>query len=257
MTNQTNTSGGASIDGNVDANEFVGRDKTTINNIIVVGRFLEFAQIEGLLPKLEQEQNFASIVEAIESNVRNKLNDDLADAVAWTGEILGELLSKWEVEDVHKPLMTADMLDALVVHVGEKLMQNDYWDAFGTYISYQGAAYQDFVLPLEITTMLYEKNIRPTADADTEHLYIAIPKPPRGSTKKQTAKYVLASKEFYDSGGQSELQNISPHRLDHKARHLIIAGIILDLIRIKSENTISVQFLQSLADTFKPKVRLL
>jgi len=35
--------------------------------------------------------------------------------------------------------------------------------------------------------------------------------------------------------------------------YLIIAGIVLDLIRIKSDNTISAQFLKELADMVKPK----
>ena len=262
MTNQTNTSGGASIGGNVDTNEFVGRDKQTINNIVIVGRFLEFAQIEGLLPRLESEQDFASIAEAIEGNLAGRMDDDLAEAVAWVGEMLGEFFTEWIAENIPDnrdvPVPLIKLIRKLIVHLIQKLKANNYW---GVYPTFRGdivldknnepVTITDVILWLEATSQLLNHKQPNSIDKigiierDTTHwsledhvdnftpVYDLIIET---STVKNTAHKWLA------------LEDLTRHQL-----RLIIAGIVLDLIRIKSDNTISVQFLKELADMVKPK----
>jgi len=91
MDSQTNTGGGAAIGGKVRAGEFVGRDKL-VYNINVVGSLLHFAQIEGIFPKFQRSDNFASLTKAVESALGARLSSDLAEATAFAGEILGDFI---------------------------------------------------------------------------------------------------------------------------------------------------------------------
>ncbi|MEZ4673913.1 MAG: hypothetical protein R2932_06670 [Caldilineaceae bacterium] len=171
MTNQTNTSGGASIDGNVETNEFVGRDKTTIQYIVNVGMVFELARIGELFPQLHHSVDFSSIAQAIESNLDNRLNKELADAVVWVGELLNGFVNKWIVEDSDKPVVLSDIVNELISHVGTTLKINRYWDASsmsytdGLEISRNTTDYDfDSVLPLEVTTTLFQKNVSNTLE---------------------------------------------------------------------------------------------
>lgn len=236
MTNATNTSGGAAIGGNVTSDEFVGRDKITIHNIIIVGRFLEFAQIEGLLPKLEHEQDFTSIVSAIEANLGARLNDDLADAVAWTGEILDGLITE-HTEIGHSATAGIRRLATeLVPTVVTKLIEVGYWEEYSqTYISATGL--KSHILWLDATTMLLRKekgNVASTGIRSFDSLGDRI------DLAYEREKYGPSAK------------TLPIEQLTIRDLRIILAGIVLDLIRIKSDNTISVQFLQGLVNVVKP-----
>src|SRR5215210_1927192 len=103
MDSQTNTGGGAAVQGDVNAGrDVVGRDQT-INNIVVVGNFLRFAQGEGLFPKIQEAKDFTSVTEAIESVFGSDLNSNLAGATVFAGNILEDFVSKQIAKDPHKP----------------------------------------------------------------------------------------------------------------------------------------------------------
>ncbi len=241
MTNHTNTSGGASIGGNVETNEFVGRDKQTINNIIIVGRFLEFAQIEELLPKLEHKQDFSSVVEAIESNLGSRLDDDLADAVAWVGEILQRILPKVLPQDNLKPIVLSAIAPSIIRFIGVELQSNGFWKAYSqdSTLRVPAVASKD-IISLEVTTALvqrYKLN-------DLRQLYLLY------LAKSQNCR--LANLTYDSTLGDEVIQSLNLRKFSPRHIRLIIAGIVLDLIRIKSDNTISVQFIKELADIVKP-----
>ena len=232
MTNATNTSGGAAIGGNVNSDEFVGRDKTTTNNITVVIQLLHTAQINDILAAIKGDIKFSSIVETVEEILGKQLSDDLADATAWAGEILGELLNKYISADKSFPVRIRSLVAELPKHVCDKLKANGYWREYRQRYDHN-KRFPVETLWLDATTMLLTNNM--------EKL------PPIGIANDSNIRFVYLSK-----GYASLVKELPIEELEIKDLRAILAGIILDLIRIKSDNTISVQFLQELANMVKP-----
>jgi hypothetical protein len=157
MENQTNTSGGANIHGDASpGRDLIGRDKNdiTINyNLNVVGQLLHFAEIEKLLPKITQPENFATLIQSLENNQQPGTNDDLIKAVAFAGEIIGDFLSPLIEKRGNKPIVLNIVLKKLVDHIGKRLNQTGHWEAF-----YQTGYYKgDEILWLETTSVLFAK----------------------------------------------------------------------------------------------------
>lgn len=119
------TAGG---DANV-AGDVVGRDKI-INNIVVVGRMLDYAQVEGLIPQLSQPTDFATISEAFEATFRQRLQADLTQAAAQAGELLGPALAQWTPRGPHQALPYKRILTGVAQPLLEKLVELDYWATF-------------------------------------------------------------------------------------------------------------------------------
>jgi len=226
----------------IEKSTVITGDSNTINNIIIVGRFLEFAQIEGLLPKIEHEEDFLAIVEAIQTSLGSRLNSDLADAVSWVGKLLEEFLNDWVTDDVYKAINLANLIEKLVSYLGKRLKQNGYWDAYSELYFESNDEFDDYVVPLDITTTLYRQNdLDQWQPKSTSALYLA----------SNGDEHIFVEKECseaYRDGTLicSPLKVYRPQQL-----RIILAGIVLDLIRIKSDNTISVQFLQELEDMVK------
>jgi hypothetical protein len=125
----TNQSGGINIDGSLNSQgDIVGRDKI-IHNIIVVGRILDFARFEGLLPNASELPTFNSIAEAFEKTLNDRLGSDLTEAVATAGAILAPVLSQWLPKEFaafdHRKVLT-NIASPLV----ERLQQLNYWSVF-------------------------------------------------------------------------------------------------------------------------------
>src|SRR6476659_847567 len=95
MPDETNihTEGGASVSRDVNTgNDFVGRDKNIIQNIIVLGQYLHFAQFEELLPNTTTTASFSSIAAAFDQELGNRMQGDLSEALAFAAEILADIL---------------------------------------------------------------------------------------------------------------------------------------------------------------------
>jgi len=106
-------SGGVDIEGSVSAKgDIVGRDKT-IQNILVVGQFLDYAQVEGLIPKLAETPDLESISKAFEKTFGERLGTDLAHATAATGEILKGFLVKMMPSQPFEALPFRDILEKI------------------------------------------------------------------------------------------------------------------------------------------------
>lgn len=126
------------------------------------------------------------------------------------------------------------MVNSLLFYIGDELKQNGYWDALEVDIG----QYKP-VVPLEVcTTLLCQiSNI-----SRVKELFLVS----NGGLYALGVIYKDDNKSYDQYTTNTKI--FSPKQL-----RLIIAGIVLDLIRIKSDNTVSAQFLQSLADTFRPK----
>lgn len=133
MTEPTPPGVQAGGDANI-AGDVVGRDKI-INNIVVVGRMLDYAQVEGLIPKLTHETDFATISAAFEATFQQRLGADLTAATAQAGELLRPALALWTPRGPNQALPYKRILTGLAQPLAEKLMEFDYWAAFAERVS--------------------------------------------------------------------------------------------------------------------------
>lgn len=125
-----NQSGGVNIDGSPQVQgDIVGRDQI-IQNIIVVGRVLDFANVEGLLPKPSRLTNYQSVNEALNATFGGPSGQDLAKSTALAGEILSDILGSY----VPKHPAAALPFRRLLVEIAPKLVRNlqrlNYWDIY-------------------------------------------------------------------------------------------------------------------------------
>ena len=121
--------GNVNISGNLNqTGDIIGRDKI-IHNIIVVGKVLDFAQIDGLIPNLSDMPNLKNISETFEANFLERLGSDLTNATSEAGEILRPILSSWTPTD-GRALPFKQILNGLAQPLANKILELDYWSNF-------------------------------------------------------------------------------------------------------------------------------
>lgn len=237
MTDQTNTGSGAIAQGqnstsagergiavgNVSGSTIATGDNPVIKNITVLVNLLSWAQVEGLLPKIEDREDFSSITEAIEGALNSRLNSDLADAVAFAGEIIGDFTLMVKGIEAKKPVRLKTVLSFLLITVESKLKDMGYWEEY---------SFEDSI-SLKSTEALYEKHF------GSSPIFLLC----STEDSKVSPFDLYVGRRHYTQ--IYDLQLFNPKQL-----RIIIAGIVLDLIRIYSDNRISVQFLQEMANLF-------
>jgi hypothetical protein len=129
VSKETSQSGNVNISGSLNQHgDIVGRDKI-IHNIIVVGRVLDFAQVDGLIPQLSDMPKLENISAAFEPNFKERLGSDLSNAIAIAGQILEPILSSWTPQS-GRALIFRDILLNLATPLGRKIQELNYWDVF-------------------------------------------------------------------------------------------------------------------------------
>lgn len=181
---------------------------------------LHFVGIEGLFPKIQQADNFTSLTEAVESALGARLNSDLAEATAFAGEILGDFIPTY-TEWSRDPISLKTFVKNLVPFIGRTLRETGHWDAYSQSVY----RYPDVVL-LETTVMLWNKQY---PDRKKEEIFI--------SFERNVSKYYFVVDRDDDIA-----------RFNTKELRVLIAGVVLDLIRIGSDSRITTEFLKGMAE---------
>jgi len=134
----------------------IGRDQV-IHNLVVVGQFLDFAKVEGLLPKSETPSDFSTIVEAFEETFVQRLGSDLTQATTHAGIILSGVMLKYIPKQPPAALPIKTILREAPCSIYLKLSKLGYWDAFYEATQdYYGNHYQ--VVWLYSLGLLWEKH---------------------------------------------------------------------------------------------------
>ena len=107
----------------------IGRDQV-IQNIVLVGQFLDFAQVEGLIPKPRIPTNFISISEAFEKTFAQRLEGDLVKGIAFAGEVLVNGITKWKPANSFSALNRPQILYDIPYVLGKSFETYDHWPAF-------------------------------------------------------------------------------------------------------------------------------
>ncbi len=109
----------------------IGRDQV-IQNIVLVGQFLDFAQVEGLIPKPRIPTDFTSISEAFEKTFAQRLEGDLVKGIAFAGEVLKDGIAKWKPKSSFSALNRPQIINDIPIVLGKNFENYDYWPAFST-----------------------------------------------------------------------------------------------------------------------------
>ncbi|CAN5402329.1 hypothetical protein BH10CHL1_BH10CHL1_04750 [soil metagenome] len=244
MPEDTNHSSNFNIDANIDhsaKNIAIGQivDQTILENVTVILGIFESTQLEGRLLENFRKQNFLAITAAINTKIREGLGVDQVSVMTFAGEILKELISKWQEKTIDEFPSLKEFLNLLIEHVGQKLTENHYWDEYSHYEPIEGATFHSSskyeVLSLKATTNLWLKENNTKMGEQ-----FGIVKLDGGKRYYLVHKYLL----------QPKFTIIDVKNYDSVKRKILIRGIILDLILLKSEYSGDVQFLDDLPNLF-------
>jgi len=202
----------------------IGRDQV-IHNLVVVGQFLDFAKVEGLLPKSETPSDFSTIVEAFEETFVQRLGSDLTQATAHAGIILSDVMLKYIPKRLPAALPIKTILREAPSSIYLKLSELGYWDAFYEVTSWRGISNHQVVW-LYSLGLLWEKHF------GRQRLFgIGIWK-----TGGDTASLCEATQ------GKEIADNVNIDDITYDKFRVIMAGLTVDLIRICSIASTDLQF---------------
>lgn len=210
---------GVNVNGSVTAQgDLVGRDKV-IQNIVLVGQFLDFAKVEGLIPKPSTPSDFESVSAAFEATFSQRLDGDLAQATAFAGEVLSEVIHKEWISSSSKILPFRNILKEVPYTVSNKLVQLGYWDSFCD---------SSRIIWLHSLSLLWKKHFK------TDLLY--------GFGR---SIWVVKSTESF--------QSVSAYETTNEQFRVIMAGLVIDLIRMHSTTSDDIKFWEGLVDLLRPE----
>jgi hypothetical protein len=230
---------------NVDSQYNAGKDQF-IQNIVLVGQFLDFAKIEGLIPKPSSLSDFQSVISAFENTFDRHLGNDLAQATATAGEILKESIVKWTPKDSFSGLPLKEILKELPTDLYINLRTRNLWNAFFEegLVYYHGNIEFIRLSSLEILWKKYFK-----ADCIWGI----------GCASSYTDIFLFCQNLTFKNHIEAKVNNlrnvgISPlyvESISYEKFRVIIAGIVIDLIRLSSVASNDVKFWKNIAESLK------
>lgn len=196
-----------------------------IQNIVLVGQFLDLAQVQNLLPKHVALSNTKSIADAFEKEFNQRFTPELAQSTAETGQILVPILRKWAPKNDFFAVPLDEVLNDLVEGVGVYFSDRNYWQVYSKktriFDSSLGVNVDLNFIILEAVNLIY-KNQKKTQKKFTV-----------GFTTPKVVK-------IYDH--ISDVIQVEFSELPYDELQLFLSGIILDTIRLCSATTNHAKF---------------
>jgi hypothetical protein len=200
----------------------IGRDQV-IHNLVVVGQFLDFAKVEGLLPKSETPSDFSTIVEAFEETFVQRLGSDLTQATAHAGIILSDVMLEYIPKQLPAALPIKKILHEAPHSLYLKLCNLGYWDAFYELTYLNGSRQVVWLYSLDL---LWKKHFG-------RHRLFGIY---RTDNTLRSASLCEAKKE------KESAYDVNIDDITYDKFRVIMAGLAVDLIRICSIASTDLQF---------------
>lgn len=233
------TENGANIGGDVDTGggNFVGRDQF-IQNIVVVGQFLDYAGIQNIISKPSVESvDFSKISDELIKDIKEQIPSDLATSLAFTGQIIKKFL---EGRLQGKPFATVGTRDALVdlaQVVGKHLVDLNYWNTYCEVFKVfeNGEDQYHDGIPLPLTENLIKVKFQNQPSFSRLHI---------GREEKYRE-----NRFFFTQKGPLFVGNvrINTGDLSNPVCRVFMAGIVVDLIRLHSLSYTDTQFWNSVS----------
>lgn len=215
-------------DQNVSTQFNVGRDQI-IHNLVLVGQFLDFTKIEGLIPKSSAPADFSSVVDAFEKTFSTRVETDLAQSAVFAGEILKNAISTWTPTKPFQVLPIREILEGMPRIVVEKLEKLNYWNAYHE----QGGNSRTY-MRLYSLSLLWNKHFK-------EEKVFGIQRE-EGSSKIYYS-FIHCNGKVNDSFNWEEnRQHLDLGTITYDKFRVIMAGLVIDLMRIHTVGVDDVKF---------------
>lgn len=212
--------------------DIVFRDKI-IHNIVVVGQFLDFAQIEGLIPPPPNLKDFEEISTKFEKTFTDRLGSDLINGVTLAGEILGKILPSWKPKSPLQAIPFRTLIPKLAPHIASKLTALYYWETFNKKEIYIESQFWEVVYLYSLSE-LWKKQKQYDALFGIAQ---------KGTDESKEICFVRTLKTTsYDS---EKTEILTFDNFDNQQFRIFITGIVIDLIRMGSVVSTDVQFWSS------------
>lgn len=223
MAHSPEPSDGISISGgNNHARVIAGRD--IINNIVIVGQFLDFARINKLFSGSEDSQRFENIQQAIETSFAKQDQKRLSDGLEGIRTILGPYIERF-IPRENRRFDFRNFMNGIPYFLRERLAELHYWDDLATRNSKQPAdiAYVE-TIRLDAASKIWEKEF---GEAANFALWFTLYNP------------------FYRKGGQSlnecalyneENFDRSPSDWNYREFRVFMTGLLVDMMNITAES---------------------
>lgn len=235
----------------------VGRDQV-IHNLVLVGQFLDFAKIEGLIPKASTPSDFSTIGDAFEKTFDQRLGGDLAQATALAGNILAGVMLRYVPKQQPMALPVRTIISESPDLLFRKLSETGFWNTFYEVarVSMDGSrAYSEAeVLWLYSHQILWKKyfnknelfgiaKYRNSSDA----FLCKIPSEWQSSSSLSDnwRKESIRTKQYANM--------VLIDSVNYEQFRITMAGLTIDLIRMCSITSNDIQFWQGLISLMKIK----
>lgn len=232
------TGGGSYIGGDVESGrDVIGRDQI-IQNILVVGQFLDFAKVSDLLPQPGEITSFDQINAAFEDTFGDEAGQDLAYATSFAGEILRDLVSELKPENSFTAFPYKRILEDIAPAVIDKLQRLGHWDVFSSPLDDELAKLLRFtissnprILWLTSLEQLWEKRY----SYESRFGFLV--------GKEYSSSRDSRVMVFFGPQSTGKVENYD-WRQDYL--HTILAGVVIDLVRLGSLHSSDKQFWERL-----------
>jgi hypothetical protein len=252
--------------------DIVGRDQI-IQNIIIVGRVLDFANVEGLLPQAAHPKEYHSVSEALNATFSGPSGESLAVSTALAGDILRDTLGLYAPEHAAAALPFRRLLIGAAPKLVRNLQRLNYWDIYREeiYIPAQRQLRRGAwgtVIWLRSLQALWAK-YRPQDDA--QYGLAEIGRLVAGGLRKKP--HVNALRQFKAADGKlyetfatfvvkrgasvavayDPIMEVAPlesefGKIDSEAFRLLLVGLVIDVIGLVSNSSQDVGLWTSLTD---------
>ncbi len=225
------------VNGGIHGSIIAGHD--VITNIVVVGQILDLARVEGLIPSVPDVSGFASINAAFEAVFKQRLGNDLAEATAITGKMIGDIFAN---QMPREPLAAIpsyrQLLRGIAPDIVGRLQHFHYWEAFcepAHRVDVLGSKSYGTGTVIWLSSMgdLWNKHFKP----DSKILFgIA----ELTSQSKLTSVFVVKYGHTIETAcdlSKPALKDKDSYfgRMSTEEFHVFITGLVIDMIRLSSQ----------------------
>lgn len=234
----------------VNSQTNVGRDQI-IHNLVIVGQFLDFARIEGLVSKNSDSTKFNNITEAFEKTFEQNPDSNLSHATATAGEIFSDIMLKWTPKQTLSTLPAKEILSESPELLYNKFLEMGIWNTFYSIsyvkniIDYKGE--QAEVIWLQSLETLWKKRYK-----KKDIFGIAKYRNPGKSGRFPKQAFLCRIPHEWGEDGnycfssKDEAETVNLDGINYDQFRIIIAGLVIDTIRMCSIASDDIKFWQGL-----------